>query len=408
MADAGLTREQLADRLDKSDTSVDNWLDGKTRPTRRNVASLADALADNRADASARRMGRDVMLQLILARLADLLVPFIGRKRVVEFGAALNRFAHRITENVESMNRPPLEENPTAEVVALAHGSAHPSTIPLLEDLASVETDPIWKRCIMAASVSWDAAFQHIAIEASLSRTAAGLAQDVPDVSSTSSHHLGNDRSLGAAGDMRRRMMRASSIDYLPRIIRGGIGELTRTLKNGIALRRELVRDFPTDPEAHFNLGSFLGMLGKRTGRRDLIDEGIMECRIAALLLPEWDAPAVEPAIMLANFGAYEESLQELNWAKSVLPAPTPHLQYCFGYTLMMLDRYDEALPHLKAVLDAKPDYALALRDAARCSFKSGDHKNGARYAKLAWRFGDPVEYDLWRSGAYTKRKTRG
>ncbi len=409
--DAGLTREKLADRLQKSDTTIDNWFDGKVRPTRKNVAALAEAFAHDIPHADARRIERNITRQFTLAHLADLLTPVIGKEQVVELSTALYRFVRIISENVDELVRPPLEENPTAEVVALAYGTAHASTFPLLEDLATVETDPSWKTYIMAAAVSWEVAFQRIAIEAGLPRMAAGLAQDISDLSPNASNNVGYleyDQTPDPTEEIRQRMMQESSIDDLPRIILGGLRAMTRDWQNNIALRRALIRDFPTDPEAHFNLGSLLGMLGKWTRRRDLIDEGIQECKIASVLLPEWDAPAVEPAIILANFGAYEESLQELNWAKSVLPAPTPHLQYGFGYTLMMLERYGEALPHLKEVLKSKPDYALALRDTAHCSFKLGDHQNGIRYAKMARQFGDPVEYNLWRNGEYSSRRSRG
>ena len=358
--DAGFTREQLADRLKISDRSVDNWLDGKVRPTRKNVVTLAKVLAHGKS-AGARQIEHEIQRQFTLAHLADLLVPVIGRKQVVELSTALYRFVRLITDDVAGMNRPPLEENPTAKVVALVYGTAHRSTLPLLEDLASVETDQDWKNYIMAAAVSWEVGFQRIAIEAGLPRMAAGLAQDISDVSPNASEH-----------------------------------------------RSDLEDAQTPDAEAHFNLGSYLGMLGKWTGHRELNDEGINKCKIASALLPEWDAPAVEPAIILVNIGAYKEALQELKRAKSILPSETPHLQYGFGYTLMMLKRYDEALVHLKEVLKAKPGYALALRDAARCSFKLGDQKNGVRYAKQARQFGDPVEYDLWRNGTYSKRKPRG
>ena len=405
--DAGFTREQIADRLQVSDTTIDNWLDGKVRPTRRNLATLAEALADGFSDASASQIEQRIRRQLTLSHLADLLVPVIGREQLLELSTALYRFVRTISANVAQLERPPLEENPTAEVVAMMYGTAHTSTFPLIEDLALAETDPEWNKYIMVAGANWDAAFQRIVIEAGLPGTAAGLAQDISDVSPTASNHLGNDQSLIPAEEIRHRLMQEATIEDLPRIISGGTRGLTRTWENGIALRRGLVQDFPTNPESHFNLGSYLGKVGELTGRRDLIDEGIKECKIAALLLPEWDAPAVESAIILANFGAYKESLQELDWAKSVLPEPTPHLEFGFGYTLMMLERYDEALLHFKEVLKTKPDYALALRDAARCSFKLGDHNNGIRYSKKARRFGDPVEYELWRNGEYSKRRSR-
>ena len=410
--DSGLTREQLADRLERSgtpisDTSIDNWLDGNARPTREHVAALAEALAHNLPNTSARQIENQIQRELTLSNLADLLTPLIGNENVAELGAALYRFVRIISENVDDLERPPLEENPTAEVVALAYGTAHRSTFPLLKDLASVETDPSWKNYIMVAAVSWEVAFQRIATEAGMPRLAAGLAQDISDVSPVAQQHQRNPRdprTPDPAEEIRQRMMQEVSIDDLPRIMREGLRAMWR--KN-VALRRGLVRDFPTDPEAHFNLGSYLGMLGKWTRRRDLIEDGINECKIAWALLPEWDAPAVEPAIILGNYGAYEESLQELSWAQSVLPAPTPHLQYCFGYTLMMLERYDEALPYFDEVLKAKPNYALALRDAALCSFKLGDHSDGISYAKKAREFGDPVEYNLWRDGEYSSRGPR-
>ena len=183
VSSAGLTREQLADRLGTSDTSIDNWLDGKVRPTRKNVAAIAEALADGGSDTKAHHIEHEIQRQFTLAHLADLIAPVIGRTRVLDLSAALYRFAGLIAENVTGMQRPPIEANPTAEVVAFVYGTAHPSTYPLLEDLASIEPDQEWKNYIMAAAVSWDMAFQRIAIEAGLPRTAAGLAQDIADVS---------------------------------------------------------------------------------------------------------------------------------------------------------------------------------------------------------------------------------
>ena len=74
----------------------------------------------------------------------------------------------------------------------------------------------------------------------------------------------------------------------------------------------------------------------------------------------------------------------------------------------MMLEQYDEALHHLKKVLNTKADYAGAFRYSARCSFQLGDLETGAHYAKQERRFGDPFEYNLWWSGMYSSRRSRG
>ncbi|MCS1412280.1 MAG: hypothetical protein M2R45_05485 [Verrucomicrobia subdivision 3 bacterium] len=283
--DAGLTREELADRLKTSDTSVDNWLDGKVRPTRKNVATLAEVLTQDSPNPNAHRIEGDIQRHFALAHLADLIVPVIGRKRVKELGTALYRFVRLITENVEGMQRPPIEENPTAKVAALVCGTAHPSTIPLLEDLASDESDPAWEKYIMAATVSWDVAFQRIAIEAGSPGMAAGLAQDFSDVLPTDSNRPEDAQRSDPSEEIRERMMQGSSLDDITHMIHGGTCAMARIWQDNLKLRYTLIRDFPTSSEAHFNLGSFLGMVGKHMRSRDLIDEGTNECKIAALLL---------------------------------------------------------------------------------------------------------------------------
>jgi tetratricopeptide (TPR) repeat protein len=175
-------------------------------------------------------------------------------------------------------------------------------------------------------------------------------------------------------------------------------------LHDGIARRRRLVHRFPQSPEAHSQLGSFLGMAGKHLGARELVDEGILECKIAAGLLPNWDNPTVECGIMLANIGEYDAALRELELARMALPEATPHLRYVTGYVLTILERHPEALEHLESVIEVRPDFAPVYRYAARCAFELGDKTKGRRYAKAGRQLGDFTEYMAWRDGAYSSR----
>ena len=164
-------------------------------------------------------------------------------------------------------------------------------------------------------------------------------------------------------------------------------------LQDGIDRRRSLVRRFPHSTEAHYQLGSFLGMVGKNLRARELVDEGIVERKIAAGLLPNWDGPTVECGIMLANIGEYDDALRELERARVTLPEATPHLRFVTGYVLLMLERYADALEHLKTVTEVRPDFASAHRYAAQCAFKLGDKIKGAHHA--SWptlRSGQPGE----------------
>ena len=401
---AGLTRERLASCLNVSDTAVDNWLDGKNRPTPENIVAIAEALARCNQDSTVRQLEVEIHRHFVLAHIADLLVPWIGRDHVIDLSGSLVRFIWMITRDVEDMDREPIEVSAGAELTALRFGSAHPITHVLLRNLALTEADVKWKEYILAAAIDWDIAFQFIATRSIERRFAAGLAQDVSDVfgrASSQDRHGQPPAQSDPAEEALQQLATVAEQEY-QRMVLGEVRSPVLILDAGIELRRAIVRDFPLSPRAHYELGSFLGMAGKNLLRRDLVDEGIVECKISAKLLPNWDGPAVEPGIILANIGEFDEALQELDWAKEGLTEATPHLQLCKGYVLMNLSRYEEALEELEEVVAAQPSHALALRYAAHCAFRLRDKAKGIRYAKAARRLGEPDEYVAWRRGDYS------
>ena len=175
--------------------------------------------------------------------------------------------------------------------------------------------------------------------------------------------------------------------------------------EDGVSIRRRLVERFPHSPEAHNQLGSFLGLVGQRTGVREFIDQGLLECRIASGLCPAWDAPGVERGIILTNFGDNQEAYDELEQVAQELPELTPHWRFVMGYVLTKLERFSEGLEHLEGVIEGRPDYALAYRYAANCAFGSGDSRKGADYATTARRLGDSTEFDAWKRCDYRVRR---
>ena len=107
---------------------------------------------------------------------------------------------------------------------------------------------------------------------------------------------------------------------------------------------------------------------------------------------------------MLANIGEYAAALRDLEQARVTLSEATPHLRFVTGYVLLMLERYADALEHLKTVTEVRPDFASAHRYAARCAFKLNDKREGARHAKAARQLGDFTEWTAWQDGAYSAR----
>ena len=397
LAQAGISRDQLARRLGASYTSVDNWLDGKTRPNRAYVGDLARELATPENGMAAERLEQELRRQLTLAQLADLLAARIGRESVTEITTALARFTRMLSESLNfSLSR---EENSNhVELRLLLFGCLEDSAPVLLWWLSKQEPDPEWRRDILAASEPWEFHFEHTAVMHG-QRSAAGLSQDITDVAGSDP---GLDPEVSAA--IRQELLAgAKERESIP-FNSGGTLLIFDLLQDGIARRRRLVHRFPQSPEAHSQLGSFLGMAGKHLGARELVDEGILECKIAAGLLPNWDNPAVECGIMLANIGEYDAALRELELARMALPEATPHLRYVTGYVLTMLERHPEALEHLEAVIEVRPDFAPVYRYAARCAFELGDKTKGRRYAKAGRQLGDYTEYMAWRDGAYSSR----
>ena len=234
------------------------------------------------------------------------------------------------------------------------------------------------------------------------SRSAAGLAQDISDVTGTvteEDHYIEEVLKRQASWNGDFAVESPVDDDYLRRY--------AAMLQSGIDLRRSLVKSFPQNPLAHTHLGSFLGMVGKNFGKKNLVDEGILECKIAAGLQPNWDNPAVEVGIILVNISEGAAALRELEQAESNFPEPTPHLRFVKGYVLMTLEQHSEALACLEAVIEERPDFAPAYDQAAHCAFKSGDRIKGLRYAKEARMRGMYAEHRAWGNGAYSSRPKR-
>ena len=111
VARAGLTREELAEQLGGSSTSsVDNWLDGKVRPTNDSIAAISEVLADHIEDLTFGELALEIQRQFTFATIVDLIEPWIGRQKVIDLSTDLVRFVWLMTEDVRQMNRPPIEE----------------------------------------------------------------------------------------------------------------------------------------------------------------------------------------------------------------------------------------------------------------------------------------------------------
>ena len=401
LREAGLTRDNLAARLEVWPTSVDNWLDGKNRPSPENVVALARELASRERGGDAAALERSLNRQISLAAMADQMAAGIGRDKLIELTTKLAHFARALSQSPELPRI--LGDKPRGIVRNLIMlGSAGGSAADLLSWLADREPDPDWCWNLLAAIRFWDPAFEAVSMMYTGERSAARLAQDVSDVTGVVTEE---DRHIIEA--LKQEASWHADLVIAPQVDDEDLRFYPAKLRDSIDLRRRLVRRFPQSSLAHTHLGSFLGMVGKNFGKRSLVDEGMLECKIAAGLQPNWDNPAVEVGIILVNIGEDAAALRELEQAERTLPEPTPHLRFVKGHVLMTLERFTEALECLEAVIDERPDFAPAYDHAAHCAFKSGDRIRGLRYAKEARMRGMYTEHRAWGSGAYSSRLKR-
>ena len=399
LSKAGITRSQFSARVEVSDVSIDNWLDGKVRPTPKNIEIMAEAFSRLIPDSNKCILQVQFQRQFTLAYLSDIIADKIGREAVLELASALYRFTWLISEDIKAMKRPPIEEVAGTEFQMLRFGTDEPTSHVLLRNLASVEQDGKWRKEILAATTSWELRFEEIAGENSFPAASAGLAQELPEEFKKAALDDGTEQDLKRLGETNS----LQPNDY-QLIAAGDFKMLLGIFDRGINDRRLIVKRHPRSPQAHMELGAFLGMVGKHRGDRNLVNEGINECKIAAALCRDWDTPLVEPGIILINIGRYDEALKELENAANKLPKMTPHLAMNRGYAFMQTNKLEQALVDFEFVIQLRPNYARALDCAAYCSFMTNDHVKGMKYAKEARKYGEPRTYDDWRRGVYKSK----
>ena len=118
----------------------------------------------------------------------------------------------------------------------------------------------------------WQLAFGKMLLgEGGPGKAAAGLAQDYVDVVDVSAR----EEVIAVGESMMAKLGEEVSSITPPDPASGTRGHPLSLLDNSLSRRRGLVERFPDNPDAHYQLGSFLGMVGKNTGMRKLIDEGL-------------------------------------------------------------------------------------------------------------------------------------
>ena len=403
------TRDTLAERLEVSVNTVDNWLDADTRPSLYNMGRLARELAPHIPDADEDTLEGDMRLHYALRALSALLAKHLGREVAMDLAAALVRFVSRNLAGLRAFSNLEPDDAAKRQFLILLTGARFAGAEHLLKALWRQESDPIWRADLLAASKPWHLRLSHVAkylggldevakraheeygipkkdIGELLDKALQTVQTDLTRLDFADESELKGANLIGVKGN--------AEFSANNRMIQYAQARAENDLDTALVHIRRAVALQPENARYRFELGATLGMAGK-------VEDGIMECRIAAGFAPEWETPQVEIGIILLNSGRNQEAREHLEDMARGKKRQSAHLAFNLGVSRERRGDPEGALEMLERVIRINKEHALAIDHAAYCAFLTGDAKKGARLAKRADALGQSDTYDEWRAGKY-------
>lgn len=410
------TRDELADRLDVSENTIDSWLDSNSRPSLSNTDSIAKELACHIAGLGVETLKGQLQRHYALCAICDLLTEHLGRDAVKDLATALARFSSRNLAGLRQFSKLDPDEAASRQFFILLLGTQFVSSKYLLKALWRQERDRVWQADLIAASKPWHLRLTHVAqhlrgldeaieriheeygipretTQEQLDEILRNVQADLTRPGLTDPTELENMTVVRVKGD--------AKFSARNRMTQFAQARSKGDLETAILHVRRAVELQPENAEYHFHLGANLGMVGK-------VEEGIQECWLAAQLAPTWELPRVEVGIILLNAGRSQEACEYLESIALSQDSLSAHLAFNLGVARLRSGDPDGALVVLEKAIEIEPDHALALEQAAYCAFLIGDQAKGRKLAKLADQFGQSETYREWKDGKYrtTKRQT--
>ena len=403
------TRDQLAEQLEVSYTTVDNWLDSNIRPSRINTDRLAVELSGCIADCDAQTLKSRMHRHFALCSLGDLLATHLGRDTVIDLATALVRFTSRNLTGLRLFSKLPPDEAAMRQFFILLFGSQFPSTEYLLKHLWRRESSKVWRTDLMAAPKPWHLRLTHIARHLGGHAEVVQRMQIEYGIPENISKELLEQSLIDIQSDLTRPdVVHPSKLEGMTvvrikgdakysagnRMIQYDQARSEGDLGTAIIHVARAVELQPENAEYHFHLGATLGMAGD-------IEAGIQECWIASQLAPDYELPLVEVGIILLNAGRNEEAHKHLENVAMGRDTLSAHLAFNLGIARMRVGDPSRALIALEQTIAEVPDNALALDAAAHCAFLIGHKVRGRSLAKEASRLGEYDTYRAWLNGEY-------
>ncbi len=376
-----------------NDKTKVNWFYKGKRPSRKHIQNLSRALAETISGVSEYELFVEMNRHYALAKLCENIASSIGWDKVMELVGALYHQATRLHRFFEQDPKP-VEENYGHYILRFVSGAERSYQPPWIKYLWDTEKDIEWRQDIICVGcVVQDWASRIIQMNFRFTGESIPVRYDnsaffqflepTPDQISTSFDYV--------------------SASYVDRMIDGemelwgGAGsEAYNWDEKAESQFRQAIQKHPNSAKVHLELGAYLGSISWHPSK---IEEGFHECNRAAELQPKWELPRIEAANILLRVNNYQAALELLERAIVEGIRISPRLAYTTGFARMMNSDLEGALSMFEQAIGLKSDYALALDNAAYCSFRLGKSIEGRRYAKLSRRLGISTTYDMYDVG---------
>lgn len=364
-----LTTEDFSDKVGVDPHSVDRWLYEGDRPKEGHLQKIAEVLAGSTAGGSAKEMLRAFRQVYLVRDALGLVGTVVGREAAGELASQLVSIADG-TGTILGTGR---YHGSAVQELALRGSNAAmaPTIIAKMGPICSGE----WATDLDWVCGRWIPRLQQVY------HTIRDREQD--EAIERSAGKLLEQWGV-THPEAYRRYQRSAELQAM-----GRMDEALAELRAAIAVD-------PCDPVPHCTLGSALSGIGRRTGRPEMMEEGLRECWIAIGLDRTWLLPWVEVGWILIESNKMSEARAHLE----SFPEPPDGFDVNYYQALGTACGQDlaAALAAYEQAIALDPDDALIYMGASSCAFRLGDSVKGLRYAKEAKRLGNTLAHDVWKA----------
>ena len=368
---AGLSLEDLAERVKVDNHTVDGWMYHGARPSNDNLARIAEALADRIEGSNTSSIALELRALYWISDVASLLAEHIGAETVDEAIGRLHRYAEATYRIIEDQF--PGEDRAVNLTVLADLGVGARLAKPLLAALIEHEPDEEWREDLRSTGMHWVRRVLAVNLRVHLA-AADDLIQKT------------DGRLLEEWG--------VSNPEAYAHFRRSAELQMQGNLHEALAEMESAARVDPLDPATHFTLGSVKTGVGIGRGDSTLVTAGLDALWLAVALDPKWILPWTEIGMTLLHTGRAAEAVAHLRDVRPECRPLDSGYYSALGAACWKLDRLDEALAAFEAALELDPEETAALVAASEIALLIGDAAKHRRYSRRAHHFGVDADTD--------------